>query len=170
MPKILIEPSINKRPRSKIGRFFRYWLIRLIRLRGHPHEIARGLAVGMFSGFFPWFGLQIVIAIFLAVIARGNKIAAAAATWVSNPVTSIPIFAFNYQVGLWVLGRPSNSIDLTSFKTDDSFLSSLVNLGGDFLLVMLIGCCVTGFIAATVTYFVSLRFLYQWRESRRRKY
>ncbi|MDV3002246.1 MAG: hypothetical protein N5P05_003852 [Chroococcopsis gigantea SAG 12.99] len=169
MDKTLIKPTISKRRRGKIGRFSRYWLIRLTRLQGHPREIARGLAVGVFSGFFPWFGLQIFIAIFFAFIVRGNKIAAAAATWVSNPLTYIPLFAFNYKVGEWLSGKPDNPIDFSSFKPDETFITSLLNLGGDFLITMFIGCLLTGIIAAIITYFISLRFLLKWRESRREK-
>jgi uncharacterized protein len=42
-----------------------------LRLQGQPIEIARGLAVGAFSGAFSRMGLQIIIAIFLAFCVRG---------------------------------------------------------------------------------------------------
>ena len=45
---------------NRLMRFCRYWWIRLVRLQGHPREIARGFALGVFSGFFPWMGLQII--------------------------------------------------------------------------------------------------------------
>ena len=45
---------------NRLLRFLRYWYIRLMRLQGHPREIAKGFALGVFSGFFPWMGLQII--------------------------------------------------------------------------------------------------------------
>jgi uncharacterized protein (DUF2062 family) len=70
-------------------RYLHYYKIRLLRLRGHPRAIARGLAFGTFAGFFPLFGLPIIIALVLATLFRGNRIAAIAATWISNPFTCL---------------------------------------------------------------------------------
>ena len=40
----------------------------------------------------------------LASLVRGNHILAAAGTWISNPLTYIPLYWFNYAVGCRVLG------------------------------------------------------------------
>jgi uncharacterized protein (DUF2062 family) len=153
--------------RLPISRWLRYWFIRLIRLQGHPIEIARGLSVGVFSGFFPWMGLQIAIAIFLAIIVRGNKMAAAAATWISNPFTSIPIFIFNYKVGELILGQKEGSIDRGYFQSNGSLADNWASLGGEFLLTMFFGSFVMGTLGGTITYFVSIRLLHRWQSLRR---
>lgn len=88
---------------------WRYPYLRFIRLRGSTEAIARGLAVGVFAGMFPIFGFQMAIAVVLAAFVRGNKIVAAAATWVSNPLSYLPLFAFNFQVGRWLLGSSEHS-------------------------------------------------------------
>ena len=54
---------------------------------GTPGQRARGLAAGVFCGCFPFFGLQIVLSIGVASLARGNHLLAAAGTLVSNPIT-----------------------------------------------------------------------------------
>ncbi|MEG3436563.1 DUF2062 domain-containing protein [Pannus brasiliensis CCIBt3594] len=159
----------SRKKRAALGfpRFLRYWYFRLTRLQGHPIEIARGLAVGVFSGFFPWFGLQIAIAIFLAIVVRGNKLAAAAATWISNPLTDVPIFLFNYKVGELILGRWNPERDRTIFQSSDSWLEHWTSLGGEALRTLLFGCLASGTICALVTYFASLHLLSRARDSRR---
>jgi uncharacterized protein len=161
----------RKRPHA-LFRFCRYWYIRLVRLEGHPREIARGLAVGVFSGFFPFFGGQTAIAIFLAFLVRGNKIAAAAGTWITNPVTDVPIFLFNYKLGESILGRgsPTGERDIFQiFQSRESWWQSLTSQGGEILLTWFFGCLISATIAATLAYFLSLDRLYRWRSSWRRR-
>jgi uncharacterized protein (DUF2062 family) len=62
------------------------------------------LAAGVFMGCFPIFGLQTLLGIALASLVRGNHILAAAGTWISNPLTYIPLYWFNYAVGCRVMG------------------------------------------------------------------
>jgi uncharacterized protein (DUF2062 family) len=151
---------------NRLIRSFRYWFIRLVRLQGHPIEIARGLAVGVFSGAFPWMGLQIIIAIFLAFCVRGNKIAAAAATWVSNPFTYIPLFLFNYKLGELFLGQGNQAINSSIFASNQSWAENWASLSGEFLLTLFFGSLITGIFASIITYFVSYRLLSQWHHRR----
>ena len=66
---------------------------------GSPFFNAKGLAIGVFSGCFPFFGFQTLIGVFFAKLARGNIVLAAIGTWISNPFTYIPLYYFNYKVG-----------------------------------------------------------------------
>lgn len=83
---------------------WRVQLRRLWRQGGSHGQRARGLAAGIFTGCYPFFGLQIVLGVALAGLLRGSPILAAAGTWISNPVTSLPLYWFNYQVGCLLLG------------------------------------------------------------------
>jgi uncharacterized protein (DUF2062 family) len=84
------------------------WLIRRLRWLwqqdGSPAHRARGLAAGVFTGCLPFFGLQIVLGVALAATIRGNRILAAAGTWISNPLTTLPICWLNYQLGALLIG------------------------------------------------------------------
>ncbi|MEO0852065.1 MAG: DUF2062 domain-containing protein, partial [Cyanobacteria bacterium J06648_11] len=100
-------------------RAVRYFYLRLIRLQATPAEIARGLAVGVFAGMFPAFGFQTIVSVLFATVIRGNKLAAAAATWVSNPLTYVPIYAFNFQVGKRLLGARSLQFQFTERPSID---------------------------------------------------
>ena len=154
---------------SPLQRVIRYCYCRLVRLKGHPHQVARGLSVGVFAGFFPWFGFQIIVAVLLAFLVRGNKIAAAMSTWVSNPLTYFPIFAFNYAVGSWLVKFWGLSVDTTSFQGNTASWSDFSMMGTEFVVTLLIGCLVVGTLVATAVYFFSLRFLCRWRQLRHRK-
>jgi uncharacterized protein (DUF2062 family) len=135
-----------------------------MRLQGSPEAIARGLAAGVFSGWFPWFGFQILIAIALATVVRGNRLAAAIATWVSNPFTYLPIFAFNYQVGQWLLPG-SNPVTLKPLNTNQELLA----LSSDILVALALGCVVVGIVVSLATYGLGREMIYRVRQNRYRR-
>ena len=146
----------SKRKQFSWLRTGRYYYLRLLRLDGQPVYIARGLACGVFAGCFPWFGLQTIIGVLLAILGRGNKLAAVAGTWISNPLTYVPIFAFNYNIGKFILGNHTSE----SLQLDlESSLSSLIDLGWSVFFTLFLGSFVVGLVAAIVTYFLSLRLI-----------
>ena len=75
---------------------------------GTPGYRARGLAIGVFCGCFPLFGLQTLIGLALASLLRCNHLLAAAGTLISNPITYLPLYWLNYQVGSVLLGQNWN--------------------------------------------------------------
>lgn len=145
----------HRHNQSWLIRYCRLLYLRILRLRGKPETLATGLAVGVFAGCFPFFGLQTFIGIFLAAIFRGSKVAAAAGTWISNPLTYLPIYVFNYKVGKFLLrveSLPIYELDLQSF-------SDFRELGSTFAITLMVGCFVVGIIVALIAYFSSLHFL-----------
>ncbi|MCW6038263.1 DUF2062 domain-containing protein [Spirulina subsalsa FACHB-351] len=146
----------------------RYWYYRLARLQGSPEAIARGVAVGVFSGFFPLFGLQTLIGLLLATLVQGNKIAAAAGTWVSNPLTYVPLFAMNYRIGRWLLGGEPMDFSQISGQS----LEQLLDMGGDVAGRLFFGCFVMGVMVACGSYSITVRLFYRLRAShhKHRKY
>ena len=77
---------------------------------GSPFFNAKGLAIGVFSGCFPFFGFQTLIGVFFAKLAKGNVLLAAIGTWISNPFTYIPLYYLNYKVGSIFFNTSSNEI------------------------------------------------------------
>lgn len=155
-----VDPKSNRQRKNRRSQFWlkRYCLflyLRILRLRGKPKTLSRGLAVGVFAGFFPFFGLQTFIGVLLAVLFRGSKVAAAAGTWISNPLTYVPIYLLNFKVGKFLLGvesQPMNQLDLQSF-------AKFIDNGSTFAITLMFGCFFVGLIAALITYFSSLYFL-----------
>jgi len=160
--------SLNKLKRRKKNRWLRilrYWYVRILRLQDSPEAIARGIACGVFAGSFPFFGFQTLVGIALAILLRGNKITAAAGTWISNPFTYVPIFAFNYQIGCLLLKR-----DPSAPLPDLQAVSDIVELAKDKGLILFSGSAVVGIILAVLFYFLSLKGIYRWRKSRQFNY
>lgn len=92
-------------PRSGWRRAIEYVKLRLQRLPDTPHNIAVGIACGVFVTFTPLFGFHFFLAAMLAWVLRGNILASLLATFVGNPITFPFIAAISYRTGLWLMGR-----------------------------------------------------------------
>ncbi|MEQ9670528.1 DUF2062 domain-containing protein [Coleofasciculus sp. G2-EDA-02] len=155
------SPNRNRYIRPSFRRRIQYYYWRLIRLSGPPEVIARGLACGVFAGLFPLFGLQTILGICLALIFRGNKIIAAAGTWVSNPLTYVPIYAFNFHVGQWLLQENGlTDISLGSWQ-------EFKELGSEIIGTLFVGCFTVGMVGAISSYFLGLIMVRRVRASYR---
>ena len=157
--------KLKKRNKNSWLRILSYWYLRILRLQDNPKAIARGIACGVFAGSFPFFGLQMIMGIALSFLLKGNKIAAAAGTWISNPFTYVPIFAFNYQVGCLLFGRDGSSFKKVELET----VSDIVNLAKDKAVILSAGSAMVGLVLAIVAYFVSIKLITRWRKSRQFK-
>ncbi len=134
----------------------RYWWQEFIRqlreLRGKPHELSLGIAIGVFVGITPTIPLHTVLAIALAVALRGSKLAAALGVWVANPLT-IPIFYYgSYQLGRFVLRLPELALP------PDYSVLSMVRLSGRVTVAMLHGGVLLGILPAVAAYFLTYKF------------
>ena len=92
-------------PRGGWKRAFEYVKHRVHRLPDPPHRIARGIFAGVFTCFTPLFGLHFLVAAGIALILRGNVIAALLATFFGNPLTYLPIAFASLQTGHFLLGN-----------------------------------------------------------------
>ncbi len=79
-----------------------------------PHQIALGAAIGTFVAFTPTMGFQTVIALGIAAALRANKVVCIPLVWLTNPLTSVPIYWFCWTVGAWVLpgGNSAHATDV----------------------------------------------------------
>jgi len=165
----------------------RRWARSLVRLRASPREIAAGFALGLFIGWTPTFGIQLLLAVFLATVCRVNRISCLAGVWITNVFTVVPFYTAAWRVGSWVLqafgwGRtPAGEERLRSilrFVSDESFwsqtltkLRDLLRVGGELWL----GAILIGAATAAVGYTLMLRLvvgqraLAAQRRARRRK-
>jgi uncharacterized protein (DUF2062 family) len=141
---------------------WRYWpvirqgklnVIRFLRLRGTPEEVAKGVALGIFIGMTPTFGFQMVIALFFAWILKENKIAALIGVWVTNPITAPFIYAGQYETGRILLG-----MDRSSFPTEFTF-EAFKNMGHDILVPLCLGSLLHALLWSVIAYALILRFI-----------
>ena len=90
----------------------RRWLqehsLKLLAIRDTPAAIAGGVAIGMFFGFTPLFGLKTVLAILFAWLTRSNILAAVIAGALHDlllPLMPV-VYVWEYKVGFWLLSHP----------------------------------------------------------------
>jgi len=96
------------------------------------------------------FGFQTFIGIFLSGLFKGNTLLAAMGTWISNPLTYLPLYWFNYQVGGFLLGQVKH---IEEFKI--SSVHSLFSYGTVFLQRLFIGSLVCGVFVSSVCGFLT---------------
>ena len=130
---------INKLRYKKILSLF-------LKQKGSPIFNAKGVAVGVFCGCFPFFGFQTFLGLFLARIAKGNLFLAAIGTWISNPFTYIPLYFFNYKVGSFLL---NNSSDIIYDK--NLVIKELWEQGTVFSLRLILGSTLVGLLLSSIS-------------------
>ena len=113
---------------------------------GSPFFNAKGIAVGVFCGCFPFFGFQTLLGLFLAKVANGNLFLAAIGTWISNPFTYVPLYFLNYKVGSFFL---QNSPDIILDK--NLMIEELWEQGSVFSLRLILGSALVGLLLASIS-------------------
>lgn len=149
---------------GRVKRLARYQYLRLMRLRASPHNIALGLALGIFVGFLPIVPFQSVVVIALAFVLRGSKVAGFLGTWISNPI-DLPFFYY----GLFLVGRTLLPFEGVHFDPHHLSMAEMLKAGWKLFAVMCVGGVFLGIPSAVVTYFVTRRTVkaYRRRKSRR---
>lgn len=138
-----------KKPKWKVIR--RY----LTRTSTDPEALSRGVGLGLFVGFLPSLGFQIVLAFLLAGLFNANKIAAMIGTLVTNPFTTLPLSVFSLWLGDLIL--PGSTI--ANHSAQNFEWRSLMDSSGQLGLAYLVGCLALSIVASTVGY-GSMRLYY----------
>lgn len=150
--------------RTRVLRSLRYAYLRIVRIKAPAESIALGLALGVFAGCMPFLSLQMVIAVFLALVLRASKIAAALGTWWTNPFNWALVFPLFYMLGrIFVPGEvtPLSVAELSQTDLADLFLR-----GWKWLLITALGGTIAGVPLATLTYFFTLRAVRMYHDAR----
>jgi uncharacterized protein (DUF2062 family) len=121
---------------------------KLMKMKESPDEMAKGFALGVFIGFLPINGFQVLIAVTIAALTRVSKMAAAIGTHVTNPWTTIPVLIIDYYVGCFLLGKKA-----CPPHVDFSSLSGIVSSGKEIILPMFAGGIFLGAIFSILSYF-----------------
>jgi uncharacterized protein len=105
--QLMADATVN-RPETWQARFYwwldpRSWLRAILMLNDTPHSIALGTAIGVFIALTPTVGIQMLLVLLVGLITRPlfrfNQMAGLIAVYLSNPLTMIPIYWFNYRIG-----------------------------------------------------------------------
>jgi len=144
---------------GRLKRWTRYQYLRILRQKSSPHNIALGVALGIFVGFLPIIPFQTVVVLTLAFIFRGNKVAAAICTVISNPLNVIPFYTMLYFVG-----RVFLPLDVPAFDPQHLSMQELIATGWDFFAIMCVGGVVMGIPAFLASYFLTRKGIVAYRQ------
>jgi uncharacterized protein (DUF2062 family) len=160
-----------------IGRTGKYYYLKLLRLKGSPHALSLGAAIGVFIGITPTIPLHTAIILLLTLLTRSSFIAGLITSWiVSNPLTYVPTYYFSLKTGNAVTHLALNwdKIKLVLDKLlSDSSLSekfqSLMNLGYETIIVMLVGGTILALPFSLASYYISYYAIIKYRRKKRER-
>jgi len=134
--------------------------VRFVRLQGTPHEISKGIALGICIGMTPTFGVQMFLAVLFAWMLRESKVAAVLGVWITNPLTAPVIYALEYETGRAMLQFPHAELPKT--LTYEAFSQ----LGWEVLIPLLLGSLVWAVLGWVIAYYICLKLTPMTRKVR----
>jgi uncharacterized protein (DUF2062 family) len=151
--------TVRLTPRALAGRIHA-----VLRLNDPPARIALALAVGVFIGCTPFYGLQTLLSLGLAALFHLNKAATVTGTWLNLPWLAPFVYGLALHVGGLIVPDTGggDAAALAELLRTSASLSAanVLRLLQDVSVALLIGTTVVGAVAAVVTYalaFVLLR-------------
>ena len=159
---------------SRLGSYFRYLRLRMLRDRMPPNRVAAGWAIGMFIGCTVPFGLQLIVSIPLSLATRTSKIGATLGTFITNPVTIFFIYPVQTWVGARLIGAPLDWADICGYCARLSTVSlftaegwrTLSEIGGVVLGGYFLGGLLLAAVCTPPTYF-GVRHMIESHRARR---
>lgn len=146
---------------TQFKRLMRFYYLRIIRLKTSAHSIALGVALGVFIGALPIIPFQSVVVLTLAVIFRGNKIAAFFSTFYSNVFTLIPFYTLLFLIGNAVY--PIEGVVLEWPDPADVTMEWLIQQGWGVFSLMMLGGVIFGIPTSLGMYFLTRRAVLLYR-------
>ncbi len=123
----------------------------ILKLDDPPHRLSLAFALGIFIAFSPWIGLHIVSAVLLAWLFRLNKVVVLTASFVNNPWTIVPMYAFCLWFGIKITG---GGVQVPEIAWGSLGVRELYDLLFPFLWSFVAGTLVIGSTAAVLAYVV----------------
>ena len=140
---------------------------RFLKIRGHPNEIALGLALGLFVGMTPSMGFHTAIGVFFAALFKWNKISAAVGVWITNPLTAPFIYGVNYFIGAKLIGL--KKVYLLSDAHGFTKIYQIMLKAPEIFWALTIGGIVLGLPLAIVGYYFSYSVVQKYQDDIKEK-
>ena len=131
------------------------------------HSLNKAVYIGVLSAFFPLPG-QMLLALIGALIFRANVPMALGLTWITNPLTTLPIFYAGYYIGAKIMDVPMISLRIIGRMISDFSLWILSDGANPFITykgtVSITAFCVGLMILAIISSIIcGLTFKAIWR-------
>ena len=118
-----------------------------------PPKVAFGVAIGVFLGIFPTFGIGLILAYVFAWIFGANKAAAILGGLIMNPITTPVFWGLSALLGTVVMGGEKEVI-LNELKTGRIFHAM-----DHIFFTYIVGNLIIAVIFAVISYFITLKIL-----------
>lgn len=139
-------------------------------MKGEPHFVAMGMAVGIFVSMTPTIPFHTLAAVILAYLFKGSRPAAMLGVWVSNPFTLVFFYLACYKIGMLIFGASAGDPEILNnllhqMESDALLCDKIYYLFYFFrqqirvCLVMLAGGVILGIPTSIAAYFVTRRFM-----------
>ncbi|WP_169392876.1 MULTISPECIES: DUF2062 domain-containing protein [Psychrobacter] len=170
MPKKRLKallPTPEKLMESRSMKYFAPHLVDARLWQFNRKSLNKAVYIGVLSAFFPLPG-QMLLALIGALVFRANVPMALGLTWITNPVTTLPVFYAAYYVGATILGEPMISLRLIGKMVADFSLWILADGANPFVTyqgsVSITAFCLGLVLMAIVTSIIcGLAFNVIWR-------
>lgn len=131
--------------------------------------LARGLALGIFIAFTPTIGIQMTLVCIFILLYPGNLPIALLATWLTNPVTAVPVYGTEWYVGKMILGlfghHASAPPSFFEYESVTDIVHNIFKQGG----ALWFGSIISSAILAVTSYWGMMGFVYLERWLRKIK-
>lgn len=147
-----------------MGRYIKDLYNRLVRpiftINDTPHAIALGVSLGVFLGLTPTVGFQIILVLAIGTLIRANRIIGVLLTWISNPITFLPMYYAYYWFGgklmgldLWTFNTFSRKVDgIMTVKDDAGYFGIFEQLMHDIGLPLFLGSLIIASVISLPLY------------------
>jgi len=145
---------------KKLLEEFRKLIRKLFALKDSPHAVAGGVAIGIFVGFTPLWGVKTLLSLGLAYALRCNPIAAVIAVSLHDVLMPFAPFLMRleYDIGYWLMSHPHHlppklEMHHPHFHPAEMLKwTFFLHIG----LPLLLGSIILGAPAAALAYFLTL--------------
>ncbi|WP_339731461.1 DUF2062 domain-containing protein [uncultured Gimesia sp.] len=143
----------------------------ILMLDDSAHSIALGTAIGMFIALTPTVGIQMLMVICFAFLTRPlfrfNQIASLITVYISNPLTIVPIYWFDYKIGTYYVGGSMTQSDfarILEFEGFSGWWETVKQLLLEVGSPLIIGSLVVATFFSLATYPIMLRLVMHFQK------
>jgi uncharacterized protein (DUF2062 family) len=152
----------------------------VLHLDEEPSRLAAGMAVGVFIGVTPFYGLHTLLALAAAYVFRLNKVATITGAWINLPWFAPFVYGFCLRLGEGILTGDWSSFSLASIhglaaylrasprETAGTLYQALWNMLFVASKPLFVGTTLVGLVLAVAAYFITLEAVRDVRRLRAR--